>query len=60
MILHAFADMECTKEASFLIGDRTTGIEAAEASGIPGFPFSGGRLLDFVRGCLAERWAAKA
>ena len=54
MILQAFADYDCIKESSFLIGDQLSDIEAAEAAGIAGFLFAGGNLLDFVKGCLAE------
>ena len=54
MILQAFADYDCIKESSFLIGDQLSDIEAAAAAGIAGFLFAGGNLLDFVKGCLAE------
>jgi D,D-heptose 1,7-bisphosphate phosphatase len=48
MILRAFADMHIEKRRSFLIGDKSTDIEAAQAAGIPGLLFSGGNLLDFL------------
>ena len=36
------------KMGSFMVGDRSTDIEAAEAANIPGFLFCGGNHLEFV------------
>jgi D-glycero-D-manno-heptose 1,7-bisphosphate phosphatase len=36
------------KTGSFMVGDRSTDIEAAEAADIPGFLFLGDNLLEFV------------
>ncbi len=38
------------RERSFLIGDRESDIQAAEAAGIPGFLFEGGNLERFLEG----------
>jgi D-glycero-D-manno-heptose 1,7-bisphosphate phosphatase len=43
------------REGSFVIGDRPTDIEAAEAAGLPGFLFSGGDLDAFVADILSEK-----
>ena len=49
MLLQAMAEFPVKREASFLIGDKNTDIEAAHAAGIGGFLFGGGNLLDFAR-----------
>jgi D-glycero-D-manno-heptose 1,7-bisphosphate phosphatase len=42
------------RAGSFVIGDRTTDIEAAEAAGLPGFLFLGGDLDTFVADAIAQ------
>ncbi len=48
MIERLIADHGIDRAGSFLIGDRTTDIEAAERAGIRGFLFGGGDLDRFV------------
>jgi D-glycero-D-manno-heptose 1,7-bisphosphate phosphatase len=39
---------------SFIVGDRPTDIEAAEAAGLPGFLFTGGDLDAFIAEVIAQ------
>jgi D-glycero-D-manno-heptose 1,7-bisphosphate phosphatase len=49
MLLRAVAEWPVNRLGSFLIGDRSTDIEAAEAAGIPGHLFDGSDLLAMVQ-----------
>ena len=53
MLLKAMADFPVKREASFLIGDKQTDIEAARAAGVAGFLFRGGDLSQFAEWTLA-------
>ena len=52
MILRAIAEHHIDPARSFLIGDRTSDLEAAKRAGMPGFLFDGGNLDDFVHELL--------
>ncbi|MEL7129111.1 MAG: HAD family hydrolase [Pseudomonadota bacterium] len=54
MLLQAMADHSVKKEASFLIGDNPTDLEAARAAGLGAFLFKGGNLADFAEWALAD------
>jgi D-glycero-D-manno-heptose 1,7-bisphosphate phosphatase len=42
------------RAGSFIVGDRPTDIEAAEAAGLPGFLFTGGDLDAFIAEVIAQ------
>ena len=48
MLLDLFEHWPIEREGSFLIGDKTTDIEAAEAAGVPGYLFEGGDVAAFI------------
>ena len=54
MILDLMAQWPVRREGSFVVGDRPTDIEAAEAAGLPGFLFAGGDLDAFVADVMAQ------
>jgi D-glycero-D-manno-heptose 1,7-bisphosphate phosphatase len=49
MLLRAFSEWPLDRCRSFMIGDRSTDVAAAEAAGIPGYLFDGSNLLAAVR-----------
>ena len=54
MINDLMAHWPVRREGSFVIGDRGSDIEAAEAAGLPGFLFEGGDLDAFVANAIAQ------
>lgn len=49
MIHSAFEEWSVDHEHSFMIGDKPSDVEAAEAAGIKGYLFTGDDLYEFVR-----------
>jgi D-glycero-D-manno-heptose 1,7-bisphosphate phosphatase len=54
MLLDLMRHWPVQREGSFVIGDKSTDIEAATAAGLPGFLFPGGGLAAFVEAVLAK------
>ena len=54
MIIDLMAHWPVQRRGSFVIGDRATDIEAAEAVSLPGFLFAGGDLDAFVAGIMTQ------
>jgi D-glycero-D-manno-heptose 1,7-bisphosphate phosphatase len=55
MILDLMQHWPVQRQGSFVIGDRPTDIEAAEAAGLPGYLFAGGDLDAFVADILSAK-----
>jgi D-glycero-D-manno-heptose 1,7-bisphosphate phosphatase len=54
MILDLMKHWPVRHQGSFVIGDRSSDIEAAEAAALPGFLFEGGDLDAFVADVMAQ------
>jgi D-glycero-D-manno-heptose 1,7-bisphosphate phosphatase len=54
MLLHAMADFPVDREASFLIGDKQTDLDAAKAANVSSYLFTGGDLAKFAEWALAD------
>lgn len=54
MILDLMESWDTDREHSFMIGDRESDMQAAEAAGLRGFLFSGGNLCDFVSRIVSD------
>lgn len=54
MLLQAMADFPVKREASFMIGDKHTDLEAARGAGVGAFLFTGGNIATFAEWALAD------
>ena len=58
MIEQALADYEIDCSRSFLVGDKPSDVQAAEAAGLDGYLYEGGSLLAFVRNVIKKAESA--
>ena len=54
MLISAMRDYPVIKEQSFMIGDKQTDMQAAQAAGLPGFLFTAGNIHDFAEQALTK------
>jgi D-glycero-D-manno-heptose 1,7-bisphosphate phosphatase len=54
LVLQALGEWDIDQGQSFLIGDKPSDVQAAEAAGIRGYIFPGGNLHDFIKARLAR------
>ncbi|RFD19457.1 HAD family hydrolase [Komagataeibacter melaceti] len=54
MIERAIRDLDIDRGNSFLVGDRQTDVQAAQAAGMPGYLFTGPRLDAFIKPLLSS------
>jgi D-glycero-D-manno-heptose 1,7-bisphosphate phosphatase len=54
MLLDLMEAWPVKRSGSFVVGDRESDMQAAEAAGVGGFLFSGGNLDRFIMNCLAS------
>ncbi len=58
MLKRAMAEWPIRREGSFLVGDKMSDLEAAQAAGVPGHLYSGGDLRDVIAHAMAGGAAA--
>lgn len=49
LLLRAFKDYHIEKSQSFLVGDKTSDIDAAVNTSLPGYLYSNGSLIDYIK-----------
>jgi D-glycero-D-manno-heptose 1,7-bisphosphate phosphatase len=55
MIFDLMKKWPIKRHGSFMIGDRSTDIEAAQAANIPGFLFESDNLLKFIENVISRQ-----
>jgi D-glycero-D-manno-heptose 1,7-bisphosphate phosphatase len=59
MIVDLLDHWPVEREGSFLVGDKPSDVEAAEAAGMPGYLFKGGDLVNFLQSIPAARYGLR-